>query len=69
MELEGAKKTFQYLEEAGLHVDIFISDRHKGMAKWIRDAKKSTKHYNDMWHANKSFVTLLRQAGKERDKG
>lgn len=41
MELEDDKRSSQYLEEAGLHVDVFISDRCNGIAKWIRDVKKS----------------------------
>ena len=41
IELEDDKRSSQYLEEAGLHVDVFISDRYNGIAKWIRDVKES----------------------------
>ena len=35
MELEGAKRCFSYLKKCGLAINIFISDRHRGIAKWI----------------------------------
>lgn len=66
MELEGAKRSFQFLEKSGLTMDVFISDRHKGIAKWIRNEKKETKHFNDIWHVNKSIAKQLKMAGKEK---
>ena len=40
MELAGAQRCFQYLQEKGIKASTFISDRHKGIAKWIRDHMK-----------------------------
>ncbi|XP_028412577.1 uncharacterized protein LOC114535469 [Dendronephthya gigantea] len=57
MELKGAKTSFKFLQDSGLQMHIFISDQHKGIAKWIR-----TKHFNDIWHANKSINKQLRKA-------
>lgn len=34
-ELEGAKRCFSYLQRVGLTIAIFVSDRHRGIAKWI----------------------------------
>lgn len=39
MELDGAKRCFQFIKDAGLKVTSFISDRHKGIAKWIRESQ------------------------------
>ena len=66
MELEGAKRSFKYLKESGLKMEVFISDRYKGIAKWIRTKEKETKHYNDIWHVNKSVNKQLRKAGKDK---
>ena len=61
MELEGAKRSFKFLSESGLKMD-----RHKGIAKWIRTKQKRTKHYNDIWHVNKSINKQLRKVSKEK---
>ena len=66
MELEGAKRSFNFLKGSGLKMDIFISDRHKGIAKWIRSKQKETKHFNDIWHVNKSINKQLRKVSKEK---
>ena len=65
MELEGAQRCFNFLLQAGLKIPIFISDRHKGIAKWIREKQKDTKHYYDLWHVAKSLCKDLLRAGKE----
>ena len=41
MELEGAKSCFEYLQRAGLAIKVFVSDRHRGIAKWIKDHNPS----------------------------
>ena len=66
MELEGAKRSFEFLKKSGLKMDIFISDRHRGVAKWIRTKEKDTQHFNDIWHVNKSINKQLRKASKEK---
>ena len=40
MELEGAKRAFLFLQSAGVAVKAFISDRHRGIAKWIRECQR-----------------------------
>lgn len=40
MELEGAKLCFEYLQRvAGLTVKVFVSNHHRGIAKWIRECQ------------------------------
>ena len=65
MELAGAQRCFQYLQEKGIKVSTFISDRHKGIAKWIRETTDS-KHYHDIWHIVKGLTKKLTKAGKEK---
>ena len=65
MELAGAQRCFQYLQEKGIKVSTFISDRHKGIAKWIRETT-DTKHYRDIWHIVKGLTKKLTKAGKEK---
>ena len=48
MELEGAKRAFAYLKSVGTMVTVFtvfISDHHRGIAKWIRESQAGTSHF------------------------
>ena len=53
------------MEQAGVPVKRFISDRHRGNAKWIREAKTQTIHYYDIWHVARSLWKKLLKASKE----
>lgn len=66
MELEGAKRSFSYLNQCGINIKIFISDRHRGIAKWIRSSQKSTVHFFDIWHIAKSVIKQVLKASKEK---
>ena len=66
MELEGAKRAFSFLESVGLSISVFISDRHRGIAKWIRECKPSTAHYFDIWHVAKSIGKTILKLSKEK---
>lgn len=65
MELEGAKLSFTNIKKAGLSITSFISDRHRGVAKWIREAQPATTHFHDLWHVCKGLTKKLLQASKE----
>ena len=56
MELDGAKKAFKFIQDAGLTISVFISDCHRGIAKWIRESQPEIKHYHDLWHICKSLT-------------
>lgn len=66
MELDGAKRCFNYLLQAGLQIPVFISDRHTSIAKWIAESHKGTKHLFDLWHVCKSVVKQILKASKEQ---
>ena len=66
MELDAAKRCFSHLKQAGLKVDVFVSDRHKGIGKWIWTEEQETQHFNDIWHVNKGINKVLRKTSKEK---
>ncbi|XP_063042841.1 uncharacterized protein LOC134437278 [Engraulis encrasicolus] len=66
MELHGAKRSFAFLSAEGLNISTFITDRHKGIGKWMKEEQKNTSHFYDLWHVCKSLVKDLRKASKER---
>jgi hypothetical protein len=66
MELDAAKRCFELISNKGLKVSSFISDRHKGIAKWIRSNHPDVQHYHDIWHVCKSITKKLLKAGKEK---
>lgn len=65
-ELEGAKRCFAFLEQLGLTISVFVSDRHRGIAKWIRKTCKQTTQYYDIWHVARSIKKKLLSASKEK---
>lgn len=64
--MEGAKRCFQYLLNLGLSIAVFVSDRHRGIAKWIQEDHPETKHYFDIWHVARSITKKLLTMGKEK---
>lgn len=67
--MEGAKRCFAYLKTLGLTVGVFVSDRHRGIAKWIRENCATTKHYFDIWHIARSVTKKLLVLSKEKGCG
>lgn len=66
MELDGAKRCFNFLTQAGLKIPVFISDRHTSIAKWLREQRKDTLHLYDLWHVCKSLCKQILKASKEK---
>jgi len=54
MELEGAKRCILFLQSVGLSVATFVSDLHRGIAKWIRKFQPKTTHFFDIGHFARS---------------
>ena len=65
MELEGAKRGFSYLKSVGIPINVFVSDRHRGIAKWIRENQPSTAHFFDIWHMARSISKAMLKISKE----
>ena len=67
MELEGAKRSFSYLKSVGLSISVFISDRHRGIAKWMRECgQPGCAHFFDIWHIARSTGKAMIKLAKER---
>ena len=54
MELVGCQRSFIHINESGVEVSSFTSDRHQGIAKWLREKVPGTAHYHDIWHVGKA---------------
>ena len=66
MELEGAKRSFNFLTNSAVTIRTFISDRHRGIAKWLKAAYPHVQHFYDIWHVSKSITKKLAKLGKEK---
>ncbi len=66
MVLEGAKRCFQRILDSGVIIPEFTSDRHTGIAKWVREQHPEVAHYFDIWHLARSIGKKIAKAGKEK---
>ena len=66
MELEGAKRCFAKLLDEGVCIPEFVSDRHTGLSKWLREQHPEVAHYYDRWHVAKSICKKISKARKEK---
>ena len=66
MELEAAKLCFDHLKKSDLEISVFVSDRHRGIAKWLRESHPTITHYFDQWHIAKSVVKKMLAASKKK---
>lgn len=53
MEKEGLNRVMQFLSDSSLPVDSLITDRHRQIAKWLRESYPAISHYYDVWHVAK----------------
>ncbi len=67
MELEGVKRCFAAVTDAGITVKTFVSDRHRGVAKWLRESFPQVHHYFDIWHIARTLTKKLLEAAKEKN--
>ena len=65
MELEGCKLTLKFLTSVGISIKTFITDRHRGIAKWFSTAYPKINHYFDLWHVARTITKALLKASKE----
>lgn len=65
--MEGVKRCFVYLKIFGLLVGVFVFDRYRGIAKWIRENCVIIKYYFDIWYivrfVIKKFLILSKEKG------
>ena len=59
MEKEGLVRAINNLQENGLEINILVTDRHRQIAKWIRETLPNVKHYYDVWHLAKGKIMSI----------
>ena len=55
MELEGLVRSLKFIEDAGVKIHTFITDRHLQVNKYLREKKSGITHYYDVWHVAKGI--------------
>ena len=53
MEKEGLVRAIEFLKSHGLQIGTIITDRHRQIAKYIRESLPGTIHLFDVWHVAK----------------
>lgn len=55
MEMEGLKRSLDFLEDRGVTLDSIVTDRHPQIKKFLKESR--IKHYFDVWHIEKGRVS------------
>lgn len=53
MEKEGLVRAVDFLKKKKMKVATLVTDRHKQIAKWVRENLPQTDHRFDIWHLAK----------------
>lgn len=52
-EIEGLKRTISHMDAEDLVIDTLITDRHRQIAKYLREECAEIEHLYDIWHIAK----------------
>ena len=63
MELEGLRRSLHFLTE-WIKIDVLVTDRHRQIAKRVRENYANILHLYDIWHVAKSLSQRLEAAAK-----
>ncbi|XP_022101363.1 uncharacterized protein LOC110984997 isoform X2 [Acanthaster planci] len=66
MELEGFKRTMATIREADLTVTKLITDRHRSLAKYVREHEPTILHMYDVWHIAKGIKKKVDKLAKKK---
>ncbi|KAG0435392.1 hypothetical protein HPB47_018516 [Ixodes persulcatus] len=69
MEKEGLIRCLAFTRQKELSVQSLTTDRHRSIAKHMREKEPAVRHYFDVWHVSKSVKKGLSSASKSRDCG
>lgn len=58
MEKEGLVRAIKKLQEYGLEINTLVTDRHRQIAKWMREVQPNITHYFDVWHLAKGTINI-----------
>ena len=53
MELEGLVRALGFLTQNSIEAGTLVTDRHKQIAKYVREAHPNITHQYDVWHIAK----------------
>ena len=60
MEKEGLVCSVSFLKKKRFRIETIVTDRHKQIAKWVRENMAKTNHYYDIWHIAKCKLMHFR---------
>jgi exopolysaccharide biosynthesis predicted pyruvyltransferase EpsI len=62
MEVEGLKRSLQFLKDQQLKIGALVTDRHPSITKMMREEEpyKQIEHYFDCWHVAKCESILYK---------
>ncbi|KAG0444735.1 hypothetical protein HPB47_013443, partial [Ixodes persulcatus] len=69
MEKEGLIRSLEFVKGKDLTVRSLTTDRHRSIAKHMREQEAAILHYFDIWHVSKSIKKSLTAASKGKDCG
>lgn len=67
MELEGLKRMFRTIESKGLTIHKLVTDRHRQLAKHIRETTPNVIHLFDVWHVAKAVRKKVHSLAKVKE--
>ena len=56
---QGLVKALDFLEANSVQLGTLVTDRHKQIARYMREARPDITHQNDVWHISKSDILLI----------
>ena len=62
MEKEGLVRAVDHLHKQGFVIETLVTDRHKQIAKWVRENLKEADHHYDVWHLAKCKFVYIANA-------
>ena len=67
MEKNGLITLLDKVEPLGVLIRSLTTDRHPGVAKYLREERPDIKHQYDIWHFTKNIKKALLKAAKKKD--
>ncbi|XP_063950920.1 uncharacterized protein LOC129260174 isoform X2 [Lytechinus pictus] len=66
MELEGYKRLHQKLTNEDLTIGRLVTDRHRQLAKYVRETSPGIVHVHDVWHVAKGVTKKVHGLSKKK---
>lgn len=66
MELEGLKRSLEFLDDGDVMIGELVTDRHPQVRKYLRTQRPGVSHLIDAWHVSKGLKKKLLAASKSK---